>query len=256
MDTTFASFTKSLTIEKLSSSLLSFGGKVLAAMLVLVIGMILLRIAMSLLHTTLKRTVRDATVRRYTMNATKSVLWIVLLMIILGVIGIETTSVTAILAAAGLAIGLALQGSLSNIAAGFMLLVFRPFRSGDDVEVATVTGTVYEIGIFSTIIDTPDNVRAFVPNGAIFSGVIKNRSINGHIRLEVRITVDKSADITRVQQLIHRVLTANDLLLEVPPPRCPRRGRSGRGDHLRHPSLHQPEEPRRRAHGHHQGCPR
>jgi len=218
MDTTLSSFTKYFTSDKLFSMLFTLGWKVLAAAIVLIIGMILIKVSTSVLHGAMKRTVRDATVRRYVMNATKILLWIILMVIILGVFGIETTSVTAMLAAAGLAIGLALQGSLSNIAAGFMLLLFRPFRAGDDVEIAGVTGTVYEIGIFSTTIDTPENVRAFVPNSSIFSGVIKNRSINGQLRVEVRITVDKTSDINRVQQLLQRSLAGNDLVMEVPPP--------------------------------------
>ncbi|MEP7218372.1 MAG: mechanosensitive ion channel family protein, partial [Bacteroidota bacterium] len=83
---------------------------------------------------------------------------------------------------------------------------------------ATVTGTVIEIGIFSTIIDTPDNVRAFIPNGMIFSGVIKNRSVNEYLRVEVKLTIAPNSDITKTQQIIHRVLAGNDLILDVPRP--------------------------------------
>jgi small conductance mechanosensitive channel len=99
-----------------------------------------------------------------------------------------------------------------------MLLLFRPFKAGDQIEVAGVTGTVIEIGIFSTIIDMPDNVRAYVPNGTIFTGVIKNRSINDYLRVEMKVTVAVDTDITRTQQIIQRLVSTNDLVMEVPRP--------------------------------------
>jgi small conductance mechanosensitive channel len=84
--------------------------------------------------------------------------------------------------------------------------------------VAGVTGTVIEIGIFSTIIDMPDNVRAFVPNGSIFTGVIKNRRVNDYLRVEMKVTVSPDSDISRIQQSIQRILSTNDLILEIPRP--------------------------------------
>ncbi len=218
MDSTLTSVTKYFTAQNLTTTLIAFGWKVLSAVLVLIIGIMLIKMVSSLLRGALKRTVQDSTVRYYVMSATKILLWVVLVLILLGVFGIQTTSLVAILGAAGLAIGLALQGSLSNFAAGFMLLIFRPFKAGDVVEVSGVTGTVIEIGIFTTIVDTVENVRAFVPNSAIFSGVIKNRSINEYLRLEIKITLEKGSDISRAQQVIHRSLGSNDLIMDVPRP--------------------------------------
>lgn len=217
MDSTLTSLTKYFTAVNLSNTLARFGWRVLSALLVLIIGMVLIRVIMSLFRSTLKRTVRDTTVRSYAQSAARIVLWIMLVIIILSVFGIETTTLAAMIGAAGLAIGLALQGSLSNFAAGIMLLLFRPFRAGDEVDVLTVTGKVIEIGIFSTIIDTPENVRAFVPNSSIFTGVIKNRSINDYLRTEVKVTVALDTDIGRVQQIIHRVVATNELVLQIPP---------------------------------------
>jgi small conductance mechanosensitive channel len=145
-------------------------------------------------------------------------LWVILVVVLLGVFGIDTGGFIAVLATAGLAIGLALQGTLSNFAAGFMLMFFRPFKAGDAIEVAGVSGTAIEIGIFTTIVDMPDNVRAFVPNGMIFNGVIKNRSLNDYLRLEMKITITGDSDITRAQQVIQRLLGQNELVLEVPRP--------------------------------------
>jgi small conductance mechanosensitive channel len=213
---TFPFFTKYFAAGNLTATLIEFGLKALSAIVVLLIGMVLIRLVISILRSTVKRTVRDHTVRSYIQSAARILLWIILAITLLGIFGVETTALAALLGAAGLAIGLALQGSLSNFAAGVMLLLFRPFKAGDQVEVTNVTGTVIEIGLFSTIIDTPENVRAFVPNGSIFAGVIKNRSINEHLRVEIKITVDASTDITKTQQVIHRVLAANELVLDVP----------------------------------------
>ncbi len=218
MNMSFKELAKYFTAQNLADSLIGIGWKVLSAIVVLAIGYSLLRITLTVLQGTLRRTVNDTTVRRYVLSAARITLWVTLGLVLLGVFGIETTSLVAILGAAGLAIGLALQGSLSNFAAGFMLLLFRPFKAGDEVEVSSVSGTVIEIGIFSTIVDMADNVRAFVPNSAIFSGVIKNRSVNEYLRVEMKVTVAGNTDIGRAQQIVHRLLAENELILDVPHP--------------------------------------
>ena len=218
MDSTLTSFTRYFTAQNLTTTLTSFGWKVLSAVLVLMIGIMIIKMVHSLLRATLRRTVHDSTVRHYTLSATRILLWVILIVTLFSVFGIETTSFIAILGAAGLAIGLALQGSLANFAAGFMLLLFRPFKTGDMIEVAGVTGSVIEIGIFSTIVDTPEHVRAFVPNGMILTGVIRNRSLNEYLRLEIKITVDQESDITRTQQILQRLMAGNDTILEAPRP--------------------------------------
>lgn len=218
MDSTLVSLTKYFTAQNLTTTLVSFGWKVLSAVLVLVIGILIIKMVVSVLRSMLRRTVRDTTIRYYTLSATRIVLWMVLVLTLLSIFGIETTSFVAILGAAGLAVGLALQGSLANFAAGFMLLVFRPFKTGDMIEVAGVTGSVIEIGLFSTIVDTPEHIRAFIPNGMIFTGVIRNRSLNEYLRLEIKITVDQGSDISRMQQILQRVMASNDLILEAPRP--------------------------------------
>jgi small conductance mechanosensitive channel len=217
IDSTFVTL-KNVSAESLLAMAVTFGWRLLSAMLVLLVGYIIIRVLLSVLRGTLKRTVADATVRQYVTSAARILLFIILVSVLLGVFGVATTSLAAIVGAAGLAVGLALQGSLSNFAAGFMLLVFRPFKAGDQIEVAGVSGTVIEIGIFSTIIDLPDNIRAFVPNGSIFTGVIKNKSIHEYLRVETKVTVSPDADITRVQQIIQRLLVANDLVMEIPRP--------------------------------------
>ncbi|MBS1912366.1 MAG: mechanosensitive ion channel family protein [Bacteroidetes bacterium] len=218
MDSTLTTLAHYFTPSSLAATSIRLGWKALSAALVLLIGLIVIRIVMSILRSALKRTVSDVTVRIYSENATRIVLWVVLLVMILGVFGIETTALAALLGAAGLAIGLALQGSLSNFAAGFMLLIFRPFKAGDVVEVAGVSGKVIEIDIFSTIIDTPENIRTFVPNGAIFNGVIRNRSANEYVRTELRVSVETGSDMQRVLQIVRRTLESNDLVAATPRP--------------------------------------
>ncbi|MBC8145198.1 MAG: mechanosensitive ion channel family protein [bacterium] len=204
--------------NRLAKYLIDFGWKMLGAVVVLIVGILIIKLVVSLVRTTTRRAVPEPTVRNYVISASQIALWLVLFMILLGIFGLDTTGIITILGAAGLAIGLALQGTLSNFASGIMLMVFRPFKAGDTIEVAGVSGTAIEIGIFTSIVDMPDNVRAFVPNSMIFTGVIKNRSINEYIRLDMMITLHGDADIAKAQQVIQRLLIQNELVLEVPRP--------------------------------------
>lgn len=193
-------------------------GRLLGAIAMLAVGIVVIRLLLRAIRLGLDRAIEDPTVRRYSVSIVKIFLWAVLAITLLGLFGIETTSVVAMLGAAGLAIGLALQGSLSNFAAGFMLMIFRPFRAGDEIEAAGVAGTVIEIGIFTTTVDLPDHVRAFIPNSTVFSGVIKNKSIKEYLRVEMRVTVDDGTDVNRAIQIIQQALRKNDEILEIPHP--------------------------------------
>jgi len=135
----------------------------------------------------------------------KLVYYLVMVSALLGVLqyfGIGIASFAAVLAAAGFAIGLAFQGTLSNFAAGVMLLVFRPFKVGDFVNVAGQSGTVDEIGLFSTSMDTPDNRRLILPNSAVFGSVIENVSHHEIRRVDVAVGVDYTADIDRTRNVL------------------------------------------------------
>lgn len=136
----------------------------------------------------------DPTLTRYVGSSLGVLLNIVLVVAILGVFGVETTTFAGLLAAAGVAIGMAWSGLLSNFAAGAFLLVLRPFKVGDFVEAGGVTGTIQEIGLFATAIDTPDNVRTFVGNNAVFSGTIKNFSQNSYRRVDLVAQLAGGAD--------------------------------------------------------------
>lgn len=142
----------------------------------------------------------------------------VVLIAVLSLFGIETTSLVAVLGAAGLAVGLALQGTLSNFAAGVMLLVFRPIGVGDFVEVAGQAGTVAEISIFSTIMNTGDNVRIIIPNAQVYGDVVKNYSTNATRRIDLVMGISYSDDIAKAMEVIERVITADSRTLRDPAP--------------------------------------
>jgi small conductance mechanosensitive channel len=144
----------------------------------------------------------DMTLSRF---ASKAIRWMILIFALLGCLGyfgINVTSFAAVIGAAGLAIGLAFQGSLSNVAAGVMLLIFRPFRVDQVVSVAGNTGKVFEIELFTTTIDTPDNRRIIIPNSAVFGAVIENVTFHPKRRVDVAVGVDYSADIDRTREVL------------------------------------------------------
>jgi small conductance mechanosensitive channel len=136
----------------------------------------------------------------------------------LGRLGIETTSILAVLGAAGLAIGLALQGSLSNLAAGVLLIIFRPFRQGEFIEAGGVLGTVQEIQMLTTVMNTPENLRLIVPNSDIMNGAITNYSANETRRVDLTIGVSYDDDVRHVKQVLDTLVADNPLVLEEPAP--------------------------------------
>jgi len=155
-----------------------------------------------LIDRSLTRVSFDATLTKFFASASR---WLVLLLAVLGclgIFGVETTSFAAVIGAAGIALGLAFQGTLSNFAAGIMLLVFRPFKVGDVVTIAGQTGTICSIELFTSALDTFDNRRFVIPNGAIFGTVIENISHHSIRRVEVTVGVDYAADIDRTRLVL------------------------------------------------------
>lgn len=140
----------------------------------------------------------------------------VVVIAVLSLFGIETTSLVAVLGAAGLAVGLALQGTLSSFAAGVMLLLFRPFKIGDFVEIAGSAGSVFELGIFSTSLNTGDNIRITIPNSAVYGQVIKNYSTNETRRIDLVIGVSYGDELGKAAQIIQDVLAKDSRVLAEP----------------------------------------
>jgi small conductance mechanosensitive channel len=160
----------------------------------------------------------DATLTRFFGNMVRQIIMILALLACLGVFGVETTSFAALIGAGGLAVGLAFQGSLSNFAAGVMLLIFRPFKVDDVVTAAGITGKIVEIGLFSTQVNTPDNRRFILPNGAIFGSTIENITFHPVRRIDVAVGVDYSADIDRTREVLTAALDQVEGKLDDPAP--------------------------------------
>jgi small conductance mechanosensitive channel len=149
------------------------------------------------------------------------IFWAIRIFVIVAVIsnlGIETTSFVAILGAAGLAVGLALQGSLSNFAGGVLIIILKPFKVGDLIETQGIVGTIKEIKIFSTLITLPDNKLAFIPNAKLSNDNIINYTVNGELRVDIEIGVDYSSNFKLVKEVVFEVLHSNPLILKEPQP--------------------------------------
>ncbi len=211
-----------LDIDKLGQTLTAlvstWGLKVLGAIAVLVIGRIVAGGLARGTRRALERAHVDESLVPFASKLTYYFALAIVLVAVLNLFGIQTASIIAVLGAAGLAVGLAMQGTLSNFAAGVMLLVFRPFKVGDYVVVGGVGGSVQEIGVFSTTLHTPDNVRITVPNGAIYGGTIQNYSANDTRRNDLVVGISYDDDIGRALEAIHKVLGADSRVLEDPEP--------------------------------------
>ena len=192
--------------------------KLVAAILIIIIGRWISRRISRLLGRLLEKNNVDVTLVRFAENLTYYALIVVVLIAAVGQLGINTTSFLTIVGAAGLAIGLALKDSLSNFAAGVMLILFRPFRVGDFVEAGGVTGTVQGITMFNTILNTPDNQQVIIPNGIITSNVITNVTANDTRRVDLVIGISYSDDIAKAKKIVSDLLQKEKRVLLDPAP--------------------------------------
>jgi small conductance mechanosensitive channel len=181
-------------------------GKISAAIALWILGGYVVRLIVAATRRVMAARRLDHTLARYTENFLRITLQILLAVAALGVLGVATTSFAALLAAAGVALGMAWSGLLANFAAGFLLVMLRPFRVGDTITLAGVTGMVREIGLFACVIDNNDNVRVLVGNNKIFSENIINYSANGSRRFEVKVQLAHEIDIeSALQRLVDAV---------------------------------------------------
>lgn len=188
----------------------------LLAIVVFLIGRIIAKGISSMIGKLLARTKLDSILVEFVQALVNALLLIIVIVAALDRLGVNTTSLIALLGAAGLAIGLALQGSLQNFAAGFMLLVFRPFKSGDFVEAAGTMGMVEKITIFSTILRTPDNKEVTVPNGAIYSDNIINYSARTTRRIDMVFGIGYGDDLQKARDIITAIVKADERVLPEP----------------------------------------
>ncbi len=195
--------------ESAQPVLIAFGLKVAGAIAIYIVGRWLIGIVGTIIQKALERQKVEPTVIRYIGNTIAVALNVLLVIGILGFFGVETTSFAALIAALGIAIGAAWSGLLANFAAGAFILVLRPFKVGDYVLAGDVEGTVRAVGLFTTAIDTPDNVQTHVGNGKIMGGSIKNFSTNPYRRVDLTAQLDHAADphdaIRRLKEALPRI---------------------------------------------------
>lgn len=195
-----------------------FGVKLVAAIAVFVIGRWAAAAITHIIEKVMKKANVDETLTSFISSLSYIALMTVVVIAALGQLGVQTTSFIAILGAAGLAVGLALQNSLSNFASGVMMMFFRPIKVGDVVEGAGVTGVVKEIQIFTTVLLTPDNKTIIIPNSKITADKIVNYSSQGSLRQEFTFTVNYSDDIDKTRKIIAEILDRNPKVLKSPAP--------------------------------------
>ena len=160
----------------------------------------------------------DPTVRSFLHNSVKAVLYVILVIAIIGVLGVPMASVITVLASCGVAVGMAMQGSLSNIAGGIMLLVFRPFAVGEYISAAGSEGTVKELSIFYTVLTSVDNKEITIPNGTLMNSTITNFSREAKRRVDLTFSVGKDSDIEAVRKAMLDVMNGNEKVLKDPAP--------------------------------------
>lgn len=206
------------TLATVRDAATTWGLEAIGALLVLILGWIAAKwIRKSLRKALAKRNVDETLVP----FLSSMVYYLVLAFVViaaLGMFGVQATSMVAVLGAAGLAVGLALQGTLSNFAAGVMLLIFRPFKVGDFVDAGGVAGSVIEIAIFSTTLHSPDNVRITVPNGVIYGAVIRNFTANDTRRNDMAIGIGYNDDIGKAIEVLQRCLDSDGRVFKDPAP--------------------------------------
>lgn len=204
--------------DYLAEHAVELGVRVVAAIAILLIGRILVGIILGFAGRAMKRSKADAMLISFAKNVLKALLLVVLVMASLQTLGVELTSLTAILAAAGFAVGMALQGSLSNFAAGIMLVVVKPFTVGDFVEVGGASGTVKEIRLFSSILETFDGLKLTIPNEQITSNVIKNFTTEPDRLIAMVVGCSYDDDILAVKNLLQGILDSHEKVMQDPAP--------------------------------------
>jgi small conductance mechanosensitive channel len=200
------------------NGLIDLGISVLEALALWIVGRWLIGVSINIIGRSMTRQKIDPTLIRYIQNAVGAILNIVLVVAILSFFGVQTTSLAALIAAAGVAIGLAWSGLLANFAAGVFLIILQPFKAGDFVTAGGIMGTVHEIGLFVTYIDTLDNVRHIVGNNKIFGDVIQNYSTNAYRRVDLTAQLAHGVDVHAAMALLKRALAGIPNVMTNPAP--------------------------------------
>jgi small conductance mechanosensitive channel len=198
--------------------LMSYGPKLVLAIIVLIVGLWVIRIISRMVEKVMMKHEYDLSLQKFLVRLIGISLKAMLFISVISMVGVKTTSFVAVLGAAGLALGFALQGSLSNFAGGVMLLLFKPFQIGDVIETQGYTGKVEEIRIFNTIIKTFDNKKVIVPNGAVSGSSITNYTAEPIRRVDMTFGIGYDDDITRAREVLQKVVESDERILEDPEP--------------------------------------
>ena len=197
---------------------LTYAPKLALAIVTLIIGLWIISAVVKLLRVSMEKSKVDPTLVPFICNLASWILKLLLFISVASMLGIATTSFIAVLGAAGLAIGLALQGSLSNFAGGVLVMIFKPYKVGDLIEAQGHLGVVKEVQIFNTIIVSPQNRRVIIPNGLASNGTIINHSAEGIMRVDLSIGIAYDEDIANAKKVLLDSITANDKVLKDPTP--------------------------------------
>lgn len=204
-------------LETLLSQGTHLGLAILKALIIFLIGRFVIKLINKLVKKLLNKKDIAPAVRTFVGSLVNITLIILLIISVIGALGIQTTSFAALIASAGVAIGMALSGNLSNFAGGLIILLFKPFKIGDYISTSSVSGTVEEIQIFHTILNTPDNLKVYIPNGSLSSGYINNYNVDRR-RVEWVFGVDYGEDFDKVKKSILNVLSQESRILNEPEP--------------------------------------
>ena len=205
-------------MEQIKGMLTSTGGNIVAAIVVSIVGYFLIKVIMKALRKLKSFEKLDQTVTRFILNFIKWVLYVLLIIAVIGILGVPMAQVIAVLASAGVAVGLALQGALSNLAGGILLMILRPFNVGDYVDAAGASGFVQSINLFYTVILTIDNKRITVPNGALMNSNVTDYTAESKRRVDLVFACAKSEKPAEIQQCILDAVAGSKFALQDPAP--------------------------------------
>lgn len=205
-------------IDKTLEFIWEYGPKLIGAILIYIVGAWIIKRIMKIISKVMSKGQYDESLKRFILNLTSWTLKVLLIILVISTLGVDVTTFAAVIAAAGLAIGLALQGSLANFAGGVLIMIFKPYRIGDLIEAQGELGVVKEIEIFTTKLTTPENKLAILPNGAVANGNIINYTAEGMIRVDTVVGVSYDADIKEAKEVLLSVLKDNPKVLSDPAP--------------------------------------
>lgn len=205
-------------IEKGLNYCIDGGKSIVIAILIYFVGKTLISLINRMLSGVMERKNVDPAIQSFLKSLVNIILMVLLIVSVVGALGVNTTSFAALLASAGVAVGMALSGNLQNLAGGIVILLFRPFKVGDFIEAQGVSGTVNEIQIFHTILTTGDNKKIYLPNGSLSSNNIINYSKEERRRVEFEIGVEYGEDVEKVRRVLREIVDADERVLQEPAP--------------------------------------